>query len=1051
MATNASLTRNITASGHVDHGKTTYVDSLLAANNIISSRLAGKIRYLDSREDEQERGITMEASAVSLRFTTSAASGTSTPVGEPSKTYTVNLIDTPGHVDFSSEVSASSRLCDGALVLVDVVEGVCTQTISVLRQARADRLKPILIINKFDRLITELKLTPLEGYHHLSQLIEQVNAVMGSFFAGERMEDDLRWRESREKRMEARKLASAESDQPADNVVEDEFQEKDDEDIYFAPERGNVIFASAIDGWAFRIGKFARLFSSKLGLNEDNLKKVLWGDYYLDPKTKRVISPKHLKGRNLKPLFVQFVLENLWSVYENVVINPNSEKVTKIVSALNLKLQPRDLVSKNTRHLLNLIFSQWLPLAACTVQAVIDVIPPPTIAQRTRLPKIVYPELTDETTEPKNKLETELWSCNADEDSSVVAYVSKMFAVQKKHMPESKAKNRREDTESNGAEVSEETPGEEEVLLGFARLYSGRLRTGSKIASILPKYDAKRSPSHARNKKYITFVTVRGLYTMMGRDLVPVQEVVAGNVFAITGLEGCVGRSATLCAPAATGFEQDVTLNPEFDASSQRECIINMGGLNIEVAPIVRVALEPVESVDLPKMVKGLKLLSQADPFVEVFQQQTGEWVILGAGELHLERCLKDLRERFAKVEIQASNPIVPFRETAVKAADMAPPKTPNAPRGTMHGTASHGIANFTIRAIPMPETMIKFLQVNQSIISKLEREAQHEGHDHQNHHHHHPAEGGEAEASLADEEAAIANGEILQRPNVRTDEFWDAFYNIAKTAGGEWGRRINHVWAFGPNRVGPNLLLDYRPEGERWHDRKTCTRHEPPASASRATLEFEPSLEAGFQIATLQGPLCAEPVQGMAYIVESLQVNEIEGQDTEAHSKRTQAKGSLISSMRDTCRKGLLDWSPRLMLAMYTCDIQASTDVLGKVYGVVARRKGRIVAEEMKEGTSYFTVSSLIPVVESFGFSDEIRSKTSGAASPQLIFSGYEILDLDPFWVPKTEEELEDLGEKSDRANVARVYMDAVRDRKGMFVEKKLVEFAEKQRTLKR
>jgi ribosome assembly protein 1 len=107
--------------------------------------------------------------------------------------------------------------------------------------------------------------------------------------------------------------------------------------------------------------------------------------------------------------------------------------------------------------------------------------------------------------------------------------------------------------------------------------------------------------------------------------------------------------------------------------------------------------------------------------------------------------------------------------------------------------------------------------------------------------------------------------------------------------------------------------------------------------------LEYEPSLEAGFQISMLQGPLCAEPVQGMAYLVESLQANDIDGQDTEgivghflvergltrsstAHSKRSQAKGSLISGTRDACRKGLLDWSPRLMLAMYTCDIQASS-----------------------------------------------------------------------------------------------------------------------------
>jgi hypothetical protein len=124
---------------------------------------------------------------------------------------------------------------------------------------------------------------------------------------------------------------------------------------------------------------------------------------------------------------------------------------------------------------------------------------------------------------------------------------------------------------------------------------------------------------------------------------------------------------------------------------------------------------------------------------------------------------------------------------------------------------------------------------------------------------------------------------------------------------------------------------------------------------------------------------------------------------------------------------------------------------VLGKVYGVVSKRKGRIISEEMKEGTAFFTVSALLPVVESFGFADgpsrlhspllrafvdipsptEIRTRTSGAASPQLVFHGYEILDQDPFWVPTTEEELEDLGEKADRENIAKKYMDTVRRRK--------------------
>lgn len=135
----------------------------------------------------------------------------------------------------------------------------------------------------------------------------------------------------------------------------------------------------------------------------------------------------------------------------------------------------------------------------------------------------------------------------------------------------------------------------------------------------------------------------------------------------------------------------------------------------------------------------------------------------------------------------------------------------------------------------------------------------------------------------------------------------------------------------------------------------------------------------------------------------------------------------------------------------MYTCDIQANAEVLGRVYGVISKRKGKIISEDLKDGTSFWQINALLPVIESFGFSDgkcrsiawirlwfidialflEIRKRTSGAASPQLVFSGFEMLDEDPFWVPTTEEELEDLGEKADKENLARKYMDTVRKRK--------------------
>lgn len=317
-----------------DHGKTSLTDALIATNGIISPKLAGKIRYLDSRPDEQLRGITMESSAISLYF--SMLRRPTAEAAPEQKDYLINLIDSPGHIDFSSEVSTASRLCDGAVVLVDAVEGVCSQTVTVLRETWIEHLKPLLVINKIDRLITELKMSPGEAYIHLNKLLEQVNAVIGSFFQGERMEEDLQWREKVEERVHAattrdQEKAARNAAESTNGVVAEEddsapvrnttgdFEEKDDEDLYFAPENNNVIFSSAIDGWAFTVRQFAALYEKKLGIKRAVLEKVLWGDYYLDPKTKRVLAQKHLKGRALKPMFVQLVLENIWAVYDATV------------------------------------------------------------------------------------------------------------------------------------------------------------------------------------------------------------------------------------------------------------------------------------------------------------------------------------------------------------------------------------------------------------------------------------------------------------------------------------------------------------------------------------------------------------------------------------------------------------------------------------------------------------------------------------------------------------------------------------------------------------
>lgn len=205
---------------------------------------------------------------------------------------------------------------------------------------------------------------------------------------------------------------------------------------------------------------------------------------------------------------------------------------------------------------------------------------------------------------------------------------------------------------------------------------------------------------------------------------------------------------------------------------------------------------------------------------------------------------------------------------------------------------------------------------------------------------------------------------------------------------------------------------------------------------------------------------MCHEPMHGVAVFLESITLSnppssasdEEQSSSSSARDKLGRLTGEVIKTVRDAIRQAFMDWSPRLMLAMYSCEIQASTDVLGRVYSVLSRRRGRILTESLKEGTPFFTILALLPAAESFGFGDEIRKRTSGAAQPQLVFEGFEVLDEDPFWVPRSEEELEDFGEKGDRERVSRRYVDGVRGRKGLLVAgKRVVADAEKQKTLKR
>ena len=158
--------RNIAIAAHIDHGKSTLSDNLLAGAGMISEELAGKQRFMDFHEDEAQRGITIDAANVSMVHNVS---------GED---FLINLIDTPGHVDFGGDVTRAMRAVDGAVVLSCAVEGIMPQTETVLRQALKEKVKPVLFINKVDRLIKELKLTPQMMQDRFVKIINQLNVLI---------------------------------------------------------------------------------------------------------------------------------------------------------------------------------------------------------------------------------------------------------------------------------------------------------------------------------------------------------------------------------------------------------------------------------------------------------------------------------------------------------------------------------------------------------------------------------------------------------------------------------------------------------------------------------------------------------------------------------------------------------------------------------------------------------------------------------------------------------------------------------------------------------
>jgi elongation factor 2 len=563
--------RNMSVIAHVDHGKSTLTDSLVSKAGIIAGSKAGEARFTDTRKDEQERCITIKATAISLYYHVDKADLKYIPTSEKEEgedAFLINLIDSPGHVDFSSEVTAALRVTDGALVVVDCVSGVCVQTETVLRQAVGERIRPVLFMNKMDLALLTLQLEAEPLYQTFQRIVENVNVIIATY---------------------------SEDGGPMGDVMVD-------------PAKGTVGFGAALHGWGFTLKQFAEMYADKFKIEAPKMMKRLWGDQFYNPKEKKwskTDQPGYDRG------FTKYILEPIYRVFEFTMKKPK-EQALALVEKLQVKLTV-DEKEFQEKNLMKAVMRKWLPAGEALLQMIAFHLPSPVTAQKYRMEMLYEGPMDDEVA---------MGAKNCDSKAPLLMYISKMVPTSDKGR-----------------------------FYAFGRVFSGTVGTGQKARIMGPNYTPGK-------KEDLYIKSIQRTILMMGRYTEPIEDVPCGNICGLVGVDQFLVKTGTI-----TTFDQSH----------------NIKVMKFSVSPVVRVAVECKNPSDLPKLVEGLKRLAKSDPMVQCTIEESGEHIIAGAGELHLEICLKDLQEDHACVPLKMSDPVVSYRETVVEESNqMCLAKSPN-------------------------------------------------------------------------------------------------------------------------------------------------------------------------------------------------------------------------------------------------------------------------------------------------------------------------------------------------------------------------------------
>ncbi|KAM3431212.1 hypothetical protein NHJ13734_007391 [Beauveria thailandica] len=550
--------RNVALAGHLHHGKTAFTDMLVLETHDILEKLDKRVgrkrdealRYTDIHILERERGVSLKSSPMSFVLPNSKG-----------KSHLINVIDTPGHVNFVDEIAAACRLVDGVCLVVDVVEGVQVNTEQIIKHAVLQDLPLTLIVNKLDRLIVELRLPPKDAYFKLKHVIEEVNTIIT-------------------------------------NTVPNTSTAK-----RISPEKGNVLFACTDLGWCFTLQSFAKMYADSYSdVTAEDLAKRLWGDVYFNPK-KRSFSRKPLEDRTARS-FVHFVLEPIYKIFTHS-ISDSPEDLRPVLESLGIQLKPAQYKA-DAKVILKLVCERFFGPSTSFVDMLVQHVPSP-VESAQRLLERHYTGPLD------SKVARAMLECN--QDGPLVVHITKLF-----NKPDAKS------------------------FYSFGRVLSGTARPGVQVRVLGEGYSLD-------DEEDMTTTTIDQVFIGETRYNIPTDGVPAGNLVLLGGVDNSIVKTATIVPPTLEDDEDAYIFKP----------------ISHFTESVLKVAVEPINPSELPKMLDGLRKVQKSYPLLNTKVEESGEHIIIGTGELYMDCVLHDLRRLYADMDVKVSDPVTRFCETVVE------------------------------------------------------------------------------------------------------------------------------------------------------------------------------------------------------------------------------------------------------------------------------------------------------------------------------------------------------------------------------------------------